>query len=106
MGADTFMVHASGTNAQRAFLAAKEDAYYEFGHGGYSGTIAEKDSIVTIPLPESIDINDKENFEQAVIDYAESLIDDEDRRIDDKWGPAGCIPMGDDRYLFFGWASS
>ncbi len=37
--------------------------------------------------------------------YAEQLVEDQDGRIDDKWGPAGCIDLGNDRYLFFGWAS-
>jgi len=27
-------------------------------------------------------------------------------RIDSKWGPAGCIALGDNTYLFFGWASA
>jgi hypothetical protein len=27
-------------------------------------------------------------------------------KVDDKWGPAGCIDMQDGTFLFFGWASS
>lgn len=44
--------------------------------------------------------------------YSDYLIDKGDRRIDDKWGPAGCIclkkPEGTTpgEWLFFGWASS
>lgn len=96
MGADVFMVQASGNTPREAFNQACEDAFYMHGHGGYSGTIAEKDSYVLIPLPE-----DKDPME-----YADELIDNEDRRVDDKWGPAGCIKIEDGQYLFFGWASS
>lgn len=102
MGADVFYSQATGRNAQEAFRAAKEEAYWEHGHGGYSGSIAEKGSFVIINLPEG-----REAFE-----FADELIENEDPRVDDKWGPAGCIPLGapkgDDtqgRYLFFGWAS-
>ncbi|MCJ8332420.1 MAG: hypothetical protein HRT89_21215 [Lentisphaeria bacterium] len=95
MGAETFMTQANGKSAQDAFNAAVEDANYEHGHGGYTGTIAEKCNFTTIP-----------STEENSYDYAEKLIDEGDERIDDKWGPAGCIELGSDRYLFFGWASS
>jgi hypothetical protein len=67
--------------------------------------IAEKGSFVIIeearnglPLVEAGELADK-------------LIKASDERIDDKWGPAGCIPVIDSegnitRFLFFGWASS
>ena len=90
-----FITQANGKSAQDAFNAAVEDANYEYGHGGYTGSIAEKDSFTTIP-----------STEENSYDYAEKLIDEGDERIDDKWGPAGCIELGSDRYLFFGWASS
>ena len=43
--------------------------------------------------------------------YANLLIDEGDERVDDKWGPAGCIELprvgdGEKTFLFFGWASS
>ncbi len=38
--------------------------------------------------------------------YAEFLINEDDSRIADKWGPAGCISLDKNEYLFFGWASS
>jgi len=104
MGADTFFSRASGKSAQEAFRSAVEDAQYESGHGGYSGTIAEKGDFVMITLPEG----------RKAFEFADELIDAGDDRIDDKWGPAGCIALGapkgakDDtvgEYLFFGWAS-
>jgi hypothetical protein len=42
MGAEQFTCYASGKNAKAAFNAATEDAAWECGHGGYTGTIAEK----------------------------------------------------------------
>lgn len=95
MGADTFYQYGNGDTAEQAFQNAYEDACYEYGHGGYSGSLAEKDSFVMIDCPED---EDPERF-------AERLIHDGDDRIDDKWGPAGCIDCGRGTYLFFGWAS-
>ena len=96
MGACEFSVRSKGKTANEAFKAAREEALYESGHGGYSGTIAEKNSFTLIPLPEGISAGD----------YAYKLIDEGDRRVDDKWGPAGCIKISEGEYLFFGWASS
>ncbi len=96
MGADTFWNRANGATAKEAFAAAVAEAKYESGHGGYSGTIAEKRSFVMITVPEGTDPSD----------YANKLIEEADPRVDDKWGPAGCISLGEGKYLFFGWASS
>lgn len=100
MGADTFMITVSGKTAEAAFASALAAARYMNGHGGYTGTIAEKQSFVMIDVPRGEDARA----------YARKLIDDADVRIDDKWGPAGCIKLGagkdDSQFLFFGWASS
>lgn len=98
MGATTFETVASGKTAEEAFAAACERARHLNGWGGYTGTIAEKHSFVMVsrarlPRPEA----------KAL---AAKLIEEEDSRVDDKRGPAGCIPLDDDRFLFFGWASS
>lgn len=101
MGACTFYTESTGRNAKEAFDSAVQEAQYEYGHGGYTGTIAEKGSFTSIPLPEG----------QDPYTRAEELIDKQDRRVDDKWGPAGCIEMPkkegqtERRFLFFGWAS-
>lgn len=95
MGAETFRTMVRGASAEEAFNAAVAQAHYDYGHRGYTGTIAEKDSFVVIPLPQDQDPDL----------YAERLIDDFDPRIDDKWGPAGCFELGNGYYLFFGWAS-
>lgn len=95
MGATTFFTKVKGKTAREAFSIAKEQAYYEHGHSGYTGTIAEKSSFVMIAPPDGIN---PEN-------YADDLMDNDDDRINDKWGPAGCIKLEGNEYLFFGWAS-
>jgi hypothetical protein len=97
MGATTFMTRAQGKTAEEAFRAAKGRAYYEHGHAGYTGTIAEKhDFIVIIPPKE---------WELLPAKYARELLDNDDPRIDNKWGPAGAVKIGEETWLFFGWAS-
>ena len=97
MGADTFGAKAKGKTAEHAFREAVRRAEYDHGHAGYTGTIAEKDSYVMIPVPAE--------YKARPQDYARKLVEDSDPRIDDKWGPAGCIELGKDEWLFFGWAS-
>lgn len=96
MGAETFKQTASGPTAELAFTNAVDAALYSHGHSGYTGTIAEKDEFVLIDLPSGQDASA----------YSDQLINQADPRIDDKWGPAGCIELGGGEYLFFGWASS
>ena len=48
MGGCTFYNEVEGKTAKAAFTRAVEDAQYESGHGGYTGTIAEKHSFVMI----------------------------------------------------------
>lgn len=96
MGAASFTQVGKGETASLAFAYAREEAQFDHGHSGYTGTIAEKSNFILIPLPDGRDPHD----------YAEELMDNDDPRISDKWGPAGCIKIRDGEYLFFGWASS
>lgn len=96
MGAKNFIVTSKGATAHDAFRAAVESAQYDYGHAGYTGTIAEKKIFTMVDLPAGLD----------AFKYARHLINYGDPRIDDKWGPAGCIALGGNEYLFFGWASS
>lgn len=96
MGAEIFYQNAEGATVDKAFEAGLADAYYAFGHRGYTGSMAEKDSFVEIALPEG----------REAEEYAAELIKNDDDRIDDKWGPAGAIKTGEHSWLFFGWASS
>lgn len=95
MGASTFFDRVKGRTAKEAFQKAVEEALYYYGHEGYTGTIAEKSSFVMISVPAG----------KKPEDYANELINNSDRRVDDKWGPAGCIKIAEEDYLFFGWAS-
>lgn len=99
MGGTTFKNVEEGETAAQAFSRAVAGAQFDYGHNGYTGTIAEKYEFTIVtetPLP----------LDKAK-SLAEELIEDGDARIDDKWGPAGCIPIeGGKRFLFFGWASS
>lgn len=90
MGSDQFFMKVSGKSPEEAFQNA-----IEHGHSGYTGTIAEKHEFTMIEVPKGVK-------PEA---HASTLIDNGDERIDDKWGPAGCIAMGKNQYLFFGWAS-
>lgn len=106
MGADTFMQSGKGKTAKEAFSNAVNDAQYDHGHGGYTGTIAEKTSYVEIQIPIEFDPMGHKAPIRRAADYATYLINNDDPRIDDKCGPAGAIKVEDDKWLFFGWASS
>jgi hypothetical protein len=54
MGASEFSVISVGKDADEAFTRAKEAAFYDFGHSGYTGSIAEKPSFIILPRAESI----------------------------------------------------
>jgi hypothetical protein len=94
MGAETFVNMGSGTTAQEAFRSVKRRFVSE---DGYSGTIAEKESIVAMGTAAT---------RAEALAMAENFIDNDDPKISSKWGPAGYIRIdGTDKYVFFGWAS-
>lgn len=109
MGAESFISYAKGKTAKEAFHAACEQAAWEDGHGGYTGTIAEKSSFVLIPTPKlGEDFTVEKYVEHVMWGHGESdptacAIRE---KVADKWGPAGCFDCGDGRYIFFGYASS
>lgn len=99
MGAESFTNRSKGATADEAFKAIVEQAAYDHGHAGYTGTIAEKDSFIVIkPSPEHLEILRQEQYPEIPEEYMD--------QVDDKWGPAGCIELNPGEYLFFGWASS
>jgi len=104
MGACDFVVVVRGKNAKDAFSEAVQEARYMNGHGGYTGTIAEKGEFVMVGTTAT---------EADAYTRSQELLGANDSRISDKWGPAGCITIvdgstkdGTTLYLFFGWASS
>ena len=38
--------------------------------------------------------------------FISDLFEEGDERIDSKWGPAGCIKLNEDTWIFFGYAST
>jgi hypothetical protein len=72
------------------FQAAQERAYWEYGHGGYTGTIAEAHGVEVIA----------KEFDSH--DEAWEYIDEHAT----KWGPALAVRLkGTDRWLLGGWFS-
>ena len=103
MSASEFKTVAYGATVKEAFDSAVDQAQYDYGHAGYTGTIAEKDEYTVIS-----DAKGKSRAEAN--ELADKLLREDDPRIDDKWGPAGVIRFDVEGeqpgWLFFGWASS
>ena len=93
MGAEYFEIKVKGATAREAYRSAVEQAIWDWGHQGYSGTIKETDGF------KEFNLNGK-----TVEDRIREI--DQSGAIDDKWGPCGCIKVDGDAYVFFGWASS
>lgn len=103
MGAESFKNTGTGRTAEEAFNVLVKKAKYDYGHRGYTGTIAEKDSFVMVSVPADKDVGQ----------YVEECFDSEDHFCLEKWGPAACILVGPSPkdpelnvYVFFGVASS
>lgn len=94
MGSTTFFTVANGDSVEDAFRGAVKEAERMYGQAGYTGTIAEKQDFVIITCPREIDAHE----------FAEYLIRKRDKRVNDSYGPAGCIVKENGEYLFFGWA--
>lgn len=67
MGADYANGYGTGRTPDEAFREAHDEAAWECGHGGYTGTLAEKDSYIYFGrLPARMT---PERFEQLASDY-------------------------------------
>ncbi|GAA2471110.1 hypothetical protein [Winogradskya humida] len=85
MGAATFAVYGTGSDPEAVFWRLVDQALIENGHGGYTGTIAEKTEYIVLtdqalPYPDATAT-------------ARALINDHDPRINDSRGPAGAIAV-------------
>lgn len=136
MGACTFRTIAVGKDASDAFNNAVQEACYEDGHGGYTGTIAEKHSFRVFEVPKRMSVL---KFSKMVEDVSfeisngkrakgipkkhRPLLESVAKVYDDKWGAAVCFPLTGKElkeykekylfkgthkkvFLFCGWASS
>ena len=62
MGAEVFEVEANGKDMKEAFQFAVDTAFYDWGHSGYTGTIAEKPGAYLIPTPAGVLAQDVKNM--------------------------------------------
>lgn len=112
MGATNFRTTVEIENGSIAdtFHKAVEQARHEYGHGGYTGTIAEKHGYKLIKTLYDATDDELNKIEKAAFDAIEKdgcLIDDDDLPAT-KWGPAAAIVYmrnGKKLVRFFGWAS-
>lgn len=109
MGATTFETTALGRTPGAAFDAAVKDALYWNGHGGYTGTIAEKDGFVFAGTLSIRYMNRVDDFFYKVMDWHQKgrksklpkgipasvapLFVRWYETYDDKWGPAVCFEI-------------
>jgi len=87
MGSSSFTAYASGATPEEAFKHAVRDAKYDSGHGGYTGTIAEKEGMGLLEITVPAEYKGKEQ------DYVEMMKWDRNPRIADKFGPTGYIKL-------------
>jgi hypothetical protein len=122
MGAEAFQTGAHGKTMDEAFNTAVNDAAYDYGHAGYTGTIAEKQGYYLIGVPQGFNHDDMiEGMERAAYgDFItpawEAFIKTQGAQeaeraasiYNDKWGQ--CIAMRmqghPNRWCFAGYASS
>jgi len=68
MGSAEFYCESIGKNAQEAFNRAIEDARHEYGHRGYTGTVAEKHDFRRAIFPKK---PTKKNFGDQVYELSD-----------------------------------
>lgn len=127
MGATDFQTTVKARTAQAAFKKAQEQARYDHGHAGYTGTIAEKPSFVEVDLPirpdgttmggrDFIEILGSVIYAREGDDLAklfgktggsslEFSIRKAQKIWEEKWGPALAIKTGKGEWTFLGLAS-
>lgn len=125
MGGQTFEVTRPETDVAAAFAAARDEALWEYGHRGYTGTIAEKDGYHVFDdapdgtpvekVTEQVDIalgqwyppyGQPDAKRPGVEPWFEGSAGSQAASVyDDKWGPALAIPVPGGGWHFCGWAS-
>ena len=104
MGAESFLVRETGSTLLEAFQKAVRQAQWEYGHRGYSGTIAEKSAVREVLAPSTMG-SDEEKIAWAISLLHDEITDQNLCWIEDKWGPAAALRLTNEEWLFFGWAS-
>lgn len=96
-GADSFGVYSPGKDVRQAFRDAVSNAQHDRGHGGYTGTIAEKHSY-KVRREEPFVWNGRWPMPEDMRRFLEQ----DDRAgspCDDKWGPACAVPVSEEKVL-------
>jgi hypothetical protein len=128
MGAEVFSSIQTGKTAQEAFENAQEQAYWDYGHAGYTGTIAEKPGFTEFPRPKGMQEKAVRNLMESISDIGSFALLEGMNKLselhetypkfsletlkkmmylhDDKWGKAICMELKPNLYHFCGWASS
>jgi hypothetical protein len=135
MGACEFEVYSTGETVHQAYLDAVGNARHEWGHGGYTGTIAEKNGFKVFDIGH-MDIADFQRIIGQCIDPENKAMMDSNKAMseewvnkgienfrtlaqaagivtaariveayEDKWGPAVAIRYSENIWFFTGWAS-
>jgi hypothetical protein len=116
VGATNYVTISKGQNAKDAFSSAYDQAKWEHGHGGYTGTIAEKGSFVEFPRPKGVRLNtikkvvygmtwEDKSITKLEKEYPKFPIRQMAQVWNDKWGPSACMELKPKVYIFFGMAS-
>lgn len=119
MGATTFSSVGTGSTMADAFRNRTRAARYVHGHGGYTGTIAEKHEFVEAKVPAGVDpltfarwiedwIEDADTTDGDANGGAPLVVIDHMKTCDGgsvRSGHIGPNARGDQQYLFIGWAS-
>lgn len=120
MGSSTYVVTGRGKDVNDAFRSAIEQARWQEGHSGYSGTIAEKSDVVLFEVPKGMTPGQVAQWSLDSEPYRLSdevptpfrpFISSVVRRVDDKYGPSGAVRLTEPdenmiaEFLLFGWAS-
>jgi hypothetical protein len=117
MGATTFHTETKAKTAKEAFTKLVADAEWTHGHGGYTGTIAEKQGFTEFKRPKGVRESTCHMVIQALSKvnpthtiklektYPKWPIKQMVKTFEDKWGPAVCVETRPNNYFFCGWAS-
>ncbi len=123
MGAEFFEVCYTGKTAEEAFEKAREAAFYDYGHAGHTGTIAEKENFTEVKVPEGLTTREfveliegyqppspytgvRESFAPDTPSTLMEVVRKAAAIADDKWGPALAIEVRKNSWMFMGYASS
>lgn len=98
------------TSDKEAFQEARDQAAFENGHGGYTGSLAEKHGFIMIHRARN-EQNANRIADKMMDTFRLPVYRDEMMEIaHDKWGPAAAvrypIDKATDGVIFFGYASS